>query len=197
MAINHTGNAGPGADAIKFALACLAIGLFASAEQGWMLLAPGLLATGLVGSLVFNSMWYARIGTRLVQFAAGAVAIGFIAYAEIDRRSDYPIVELAYPEYRLLIYLALTGAVILGVVLLNYLWLGPLGRHLDRVTKSALSIFARERVPVPRIISRQALASFSHADELKKWSELRDENVICEEGFVRIKGKLLGSESRV
>lgn len=182
----------PEVDAIKFALACLAISLFILVASGWALAAPILLIAGLLASAAFRNLYYAKISSRLVQVGALVITLGFIVYAEIDRHSDYPTIDMAYPQYRVLIYLLVLAFVMLGVVALNYLWLAPVGRHLHRLTAKTLKFISRRPEPSAPIISREALTSYSHADELAKWSGLRDKGVLSEEEFTRIKTKLLG-----
>jgi len=93
----------------------------------------------------------------------------------------------------------LAGALLSGVYLLivEHLWRIPLTRQLPGFHSSYRrlgDLFRRIKVPrssTLSIMSRENLVPFSVADELKKWSKLRDEGVITEEQFLEARRRML------
>jgi hypothetical protein len=87
----------------------------------------------------------------------------------------------------------------LAIGALNWMWLGPLSRTLESLRSFSwlpwLKRPAREKIgsrSFPSFLLRPPLPSVSVADELGKWSALRDAGAVTEEQFQEVRGRLLG-----
>ena len=102
---------------------------------------------------------------------------GGYAGTEKSMRNDFAIISM----------IALASALIL-----QYLWLLPLERQLPKLRSRRVETREPDRTADgPSIMAREALAPYSTADELLKWSRLRDEGLITDEEFGEARNKIL------
>ncbi len=179
----------PNTDAIKLSCAALCILSFAclSWEEPWLAILPFILFAGFLTSIMTGNTFYIKVAVRITQTAAVAILAGLVVYLETA--------EGMIIHQRVLVYVAFTSGVVVGILLLNYLLLNPSRRFIPVIRGWALAnISKRASSPTAKIISRDSLVSFSHADELKKWSGLFANGTISEEEFARVKNRLLGNQ---
>lgn len=85
------------------------------------------------------------------------------------------------------IYVALAS--VAGALFCDYLWTSPLTRKVE--ARQAAKEDEARQVKAPAIIQRESRASFSTADELKKWLALKHEGAITEEAYQVARAKIL------
>lgn len=124
-------------------------------------------------------------------FAVAALLAGVSIFGLLWGASSIEILRNdANPAAWLAIFGTFAICFLLGSTALKYLWFKPLSRQLDGLH----NLIIRDRNPVPRspaIMSREALRSFSTADELRKWAKLREEEAISDAEFAEVRRKLL------
>jgi hypothetical protein len=100
-----------------------------------------------------------------------------IYYEKIEKRNKLP---------------TFSGIFLLSILILNYLWLSPLTRRIvDMEKSSGVSTHRDRKASSPAIIRREALASYSTADELRKWLDLRQQGAITEAEYQDARAKIL------
>lgn len=136
---------------------------------------------------------------------AAPEAIDFRAMAantEADqiRRQEYSDSSIEYNDFVSAIdeikvikisFVTAVFALVFLSAFLQFLWLGPISRQLPNLRKFRLSSRNAPSKPFPTLMASKPISSFSVADELKKWSNLRDEGVITEQEFADARAELL------
>ena len=86
-------------------------------------------------------------------------------------------------------FLACAAGIGSVALIIEFLWIGPFTRQLPvwRATRALKKTNAKKK----RIIGRDSLASYSVADELLKWSKLREDGLITEDEYQEARMKLL------
>lgn len=85
---------------------------------------------------------------------------------------------------------------IVPVVLLKFRWADPLNRQFDKMHEAINRKKPKQKEDKsPPIMARDALTTYSVADELIKWKSLKEEGVIDEAEFVKIRDKLMQKDS--
>ena len=123
-----------------------------------------------------------RTTTRLIQWflALGSLGLGAYGIAYIFD-ADVPTDDAVLIFKSMIIGLPITGMVIF---FFGYLWMDPVSRKIsERPTPSA-----EKRT---NILQREGLASYSVADELRKWKELRDEGAVTEDEYQAARTRLI------
>ncbi|MEA1972399.1 MAG: SHOCT domain-containing protein [Candidatus Cloacimonadota bacterium] len=169
-------------------------------------------------SPVINSKKY--IKAYLVVLALGAVAIASIAfYQENDTSTNYEEyykAKKANPNDYISIYsfeehnpkvkvqtamvagvgLVLTPiAVSLLMSLFGFLYFRPLEEHQEWIVNNGIFFdFKEDEDDSTGIMGRDKLSSFSVADELIKWNDLLEKELISQEEFDKAKQKLLNQK---
>lgn len=99
-----------------------------------------------------------------------------------------------YLDRRNFLWLSAVGMAI-SALLLGYLWLGPLERRFERMRQAAEDFANRERkekkTPPPSIYNREAMTSYSTAEELRKWRDLYTDGAITRREFEEARAKIL------
>lgn len=103
-----------------------------------------------------------------------------------------------YADERNYIFAGAVGVAI-SAWFLGFLWLKPLQRRFERMRKAAEDFANREKkekkAPQPPIIKREAFASFSTAEELKKWRELYTDGAISRDVYHDARDKILNGRT--
>ncbi|MEG3151533.1 SHOCT domain-containing protein [Sphingomonas sp. ZT3P38] len=115
-------------------------------------------------------------------------------YRYLDEVRSYGdrVRELNQLELGRAMYIAGVLLSLLGTALLPWLWYRPVERQLH-VFRALFAYRPRPRVKSPNIMAREALAGYSAADELAKWSRLRDEGVVTDQEYQNARAKILGT----
>ena len=106
-----------------------------------------------------------------------------------DRQDDY------WREYKYA--MAADIAALLGICLVSIFTYKKAGYFLRRISKKIKSIFSEIRTKLGRakkdakIVGNDKLRSYSAADELLKWAELREKGIISEREFDEAREKIL------
>lgn len=108
---------------------------------------------------------------------------------------DYARTEfMSFADRRNMLFLAAI-AVAISAWFLGFLWLKPLERRFERMRQAAEDFANREwkakKTPPPSIIKREALASYSTADELQKWRTLYQDGAISRDQYHEARDKIL------
>lgn len=153
-----------------------------------IVLPPLFLFGGLLAALMTGNRNFITRTTGLVQILCIIAGLGFCA-AFIFQFAENNYTDPYYEETP---YLFVGLAAIVAAILLKFRWANPLSRQFDKMYEA----FNRKKTKAneeksPPIISRDALTSYSVADELIKWKSLKEEGVIDEAEFVRIRDKLM------
>jgi hypothetical protein len=153
---------------------------------------PLLLFGGLIAALMTGNKNFIRTTTRLTQTLCVVAALGFCG-AFIFQFSESNYTD---PYYQMTPYLFVGLAAIVAAILLKFRWADPLNRQFDKMYETV-----NRKKPKPNedksppIIARDALTSYSVADELIKWKSLKEEGVIDETEFAKIRDKLMQKDS--
>lgn len=86
-----------------------------------------------------------------------------------------------------------TAALVFCILATEFLWVRPLDRRLHAVREAINSMSRRipEKPKVGRIMGREALHPFSVADELRKWKQMFDDELITDEEYQAARQRLL------
>jgi zinc-ribbon domain len=119
-----------------------------------------------------------KVTARFVQVIAilGALIGGFIAVTENPNQANT-------------VALVLSFALVPVVLIIEFLWIGPLTRQLP-VWRAARS-HKKTTATKTRIIGRDSLTPYSIADELLKWNQLRADGLITEDEYQEARTNLL------
>jgi hypothetical protein len=186
-------------DSVRIGLALIAISIVGgmAAEAGWLLTIPSLmLVFGAILSLVTGHGMHVRATTRFVQGIGILFSILMAFYLEYIYRTGELEIKEGYEPIRFLLYVAILAVALFACWLLNVLWLKPMSRQLEPISRFVASVFsARTDRRAIRVKSREAFASYSVADELKKWNDRRESGVIDDKEFVEARAKILRGET--
>jgi hypothetical protein len=86
----------------------------------------------------------------------------------------------------------LAAGLVLVALIIEFLWIGPFTRQLPvwRAARSQKQMNTNNN----RIIGRDSLTPYSIADELLKWSKLREDGLITEDEYQEARMNLLNHQ---
>jgi hypothetical protein len=119
-----------------------------------------------------------KVTARFVQIIAilGALICGFIAVSD-EHYANNPL------------FIAFSVGIGSVALIIEFLWIGPFTRQLPiwRAARSHKKVNTNSN----RIIGRDSLTPYSIADELLKWSKLREDGLITENEYQEARMNLL------
>lgn len=180
-------------DTIKIVLAFLCTVLVALTIVGSPL--SIILWVGLGYGLFRRDAAYVRSSTRAVQILTLLGGIGAVAFELFN--SYWRGLDDIEPAGVFLAFFLVISIACITAVAVEFLWLKPLTRRLNQLaalgfgaTSGLKSLVFGQRNP--RIMPVRFPSSFSAADELAKWNDLRTSGAVTEEEFAAAKQRLLG-----
>ncbi len=164
-------------DNLKLMLAVLGMALFSILTFGAGLIPVGIMVLGAFLAWRSRDTKNVLVTSRLMQFClvlGGALLFYHAVMYEFGA---------SYYEDRVI-----EGwSCFIGAVAVQFLWIGPVTRKIESLESVDISL-ADE---APTIMQRESLASYSTADELRKWRSLLDDGTITEKQFDDARQKLL------
>lgn len=177
-------NDGPKSSSLDNLLLLLAVLFFAASCVTLVGIIPVLIiVVGAVQAFKSGDVKNMKVSARFVQIlvVSGALICVVVAMCNASPYNDPSMI---------MVFAIVMG--LIAYITIQFLWIDPFTRQLP-VWQAARAVKkANAKTEEKRIIGRDSLTPYSVADELLKWSKLREDGLITEDEYQEARMKLLG-----